>query len=168
MTENIIDLEELKGTVMLYLSEKIIEDLKKNNAYLKVENIKTRLKKNLSGFKRLIDIFKINDINLKSIDIIKQSLNLSAYTWNAYRKAKKSDKVNKDFIKYYDSSYYGLAEWSDEIHKQYFMYAIEEYTVNKPNEKKAKDILKLFKDLDIIDKQDYIEIIESKINRAFK
>ncbi len=40
--------------------------------------------------------------------------------------------------------------------------AIEEYTVNNPNEKKAKDILKLFKDLDIEDKEDYIEVIEEK------
>ena len=60
------------------------------------------------------------------------------------------------------------SEWSDEIHKNYFLDAIEEYTVNNPNEKKAKDVLKLFKDLDIEDKQDYIEVIEEKIRKAFK
>ncbi len=84
-------------------------------------------------------------------------------------KTKKNNKnIKTTFIKHYDSNYYGLAEWSDEIHKNYFLDAIEEYTVNNPNEKKSKDILKLFKDLDIEDKQDYIEVIEEKIRKAFK
>ena len=102
-----------------------------------------------------------------TIKIIRDAMNLHTYTWNAYRKAKKSNKINKTFIKYYDNNYYGLAEWPDEIHKNYFLDAIEKYTVDNPNEKKAKDILKLFKDLDIEDKRDYIEIIKGKIKKAF-
>ena len=97
-----------------------------------------------------------------------QSLESSIYTWNTYRKTKKNNKINKIFVKYYDKNYYGLAEWPDEIHKNYFLEATEKYTVTKPNEKKAKDIFELFKDLEIEDKRDYIEILEGKIKKAFK
>ena len=165
--ENRVDLEELKNTVFLYLSDKSIEILEINNAYLEIQNIKDRFDKGLFDFKKITNIFKIDDIKTTSMDIIKQSLNLSTYTWNAYRKDKSQDKVGRTFVKYYDNNYYGLAEWTDEIHKQYFMDAIDEYTSNNPNEKKANDILKLFKELDIEDKEDYVDIIEDKIKRAF-
>ena len=117
---------------------------------------------------RMINSLKIYNIKISSDDLLKQSLESSIYTWNTYRKTKKNNKINKIFVKYYDKNYYGLAEWPDEIHKNYFLEATEKYTVTKPNEKKAKDIFELFKDLEIEDKRDYIEILEGKIKKAFK
>jgi hypothetical protein len=150
---------------------KIITDNSKNilnsRGVLEVLKLKELLEQKIDEFEKIIMLCRKDDSTKKSLDIIKGLLNSDSYTWNAYRKAKAKGKVNKTFVKYYDSNYYGLSEWSDEIHKKYFLDAIEEYTVNNPNEKKAKDILKLFKDLDIEDKQDYIEIIEGKIKRAF-
>ena len=129
---------------------------------------KDNLEHKIQDYDNLLQVMRQDNITMKSTQIIKEMINSDSYTWNAYRKAKKDNKVNKTFIKYYDNNYYGLAEWSDEIHKKYFLDVIEEYTVNNPNEKKAKDILKLFKDLDIEDKQDYIEVIEEKIKKTFK
>ena len=160
--------EEIFETINIIIND-IVEDIfMDTEVYAYIGDIINTIGDYLINFNQLIDIIRLEKYNIKTIDVIRGALSLDIYTWNAYRKAKESDKINKTFIKYYDSNYYGLAEWSDEIHKQYFMNAIEEYTVTNPNEKKAKDILKLFKDLDIMDKQDYIEIIESKINRAFK
>ena len=99
--------------------------------------------------------------------VIKDVLNSDCYTWTQYRKSRNERSVDKTFVRYYDNNYYGLAEWSDEIHKQYFMDAIDVYTVNSPNEKKASAILNQFKDLDIEDKEDYVDIIEDKIKRTF-
>lgn len=160
----LINYKYLGESIKEFYLEKI-KEIFKLNKYLHLDSIS---KKTLKINRELINVLKKDNLSKESNIIIKEIINSDAFTWNGYRKAKKSGKVNKAFIKYYDSNYYGLAEWADEIHKQYFMDAIEEYTITKPNEKKAKDILKLFKDLDIMDKQDYIEIIESKINRAFK
>ena len=77
-------------------------------------------------------------------------------------------KEPKELVKYYDSNYYGLSEWDDEIHKEYFIDAIKKYTEINPNEKKARDILKLFEGLNIKDKEDYIEIFNSQIKKAFR
>ena len=81
---------------------------------------------------------------------------------------KKAGKEPKELVKYYDSNYYGLSEWDDEIHKEYFIDAIKKYTEINPNEKKARDILKLFEGLNIKDKEDYIEIFNSQIKKAFR
>ncbi|MGI6647484.1 MAG: Eco57I restriction-modification methylase domain-containing protein [Bacillota bacterium] len=139
-----------------------------NKRYIEISKCLALLEQRILNFNEYIDILRNRTGKLKrKLDMLKDCLSGDVYTWNAYRKAKLTDKINKTFIKYYDSNYYGLAEWSDEIHKNYFLDAIEEYTVNNPNEKKARDILKLFKDLDIEDKKDYIEVIQEKIKTAF-
>lgn len=160
--------EDVFETVNIIIKETIEFIFKDEVIYANTKNIIDSVRKYLFTFDQLVNIVRYEKHNTNTNDIVIEALNTDVYTWNAYRKAKKTNKVNKTFIKYYDSIYYGLSEWSDEIHKQYFMDAIEEYTVTEPNEKKANDILKLFKDLDIEDKQDYLEIIEDKINRAFK
>lgn len=157
----------LNNNIFFYISKQVFNILRENNKYIEIKSLKEQLNNKTDAINSLIEIIRKDNPTKKTLDMIKESLNTNSYTWNAYRKAKAKGKVKKTFIKYYDSKYYGLSEWSDEIHKKYFLDAIEEYTVNNPNEKKAKDILKLFKDLDIEDKQDYIEIIEGKIKRAF-
>lgn len=150
------------------LIEHIYSILEKENRYLELDKIKQSCERTLNNIDEMFNIVRQVDNTKKSINIIKDALIKDVLTWNAYIKAKLNNKgQNKTFIKYYDSTYYGLSEWTDEIHKKYFMDAIDEYTVNSPNEKKANDILKSFKELDIEDKEDYLDIIEEKIKRAF-
>ena len=160
--------DELYFMINQLLIQKCSEALVQQNNHLTLVQLISILKEQVVNLNDLMGIFRYKMPTIQSKSVVKDAINDQAYTWNSYRKAKKNNKVNKTFIKYYDSKFYGLAEWSDEIHKNYFLDAIEEYTVNNPNEKKSKDILKLFKDLDIEDKQDYIEVIEEKIRKTFK
>ncbi|OOO61377.1 Eco57I restriction-modification methylase domain-containing protein [Clostridium tepidum] len=162
------NLTKLNEKIYTYISNRLFYIIKNRNRYIEVDELSNVLRDKEKNFGDIIKIVKQDDVVKSTDKIIKEAMESYNYTWNSYRKAKKNNKVNKTFIKYYDSKFYGLAEWSDEIHKNYFLDAIEEYTVNNPNEKKSKDILKLFKDLDIEDKQDYIEVIEEKIRKAFK
>jgi len=158
----------LYNSIDTYFIRLIRENLHNNKKYLAINECVTLLEERVSNFDEYVDVLRNRTAkNIKKPDIIKDCVSKDTYTWSAYRKAKNEEKINKSFTRYYDNDYYGLSEWSDEIHKHYFLDAIEEHTVNSPNEKKAKDVLKLFKELDIQDKQDYIEIIEGKIKRAF-
>lgn len=162
------NLEELYKKIEEYLNNMNYENFIKLEKYLNLKEIRENSYNNIKNIDSVIEIMRKEEPTKKSINIFKDSMNNDCYTWNAYRKVKDKDRLNKRFIKYYDSNYYGLSEWSDEIHKHYFLDAIEEYTETDPNEKKAKDILNLFKDLDIEDKKDYLSVIEGKINRVFK
>jgi hypothetical protein len=161
------NLTELYETINFEIKERCILIFKMKSEALNPLQLLDSLKVLFEKFEQLIEILRIDNHNKKSLELVKQAVNEDSFTWNAYRKVKSKGKVDKVFIKY-DGNNYGLAEWPDEIHKNYFLDAIEEYTVNNPNEKKAKDVLKLFKDLDIEDKQDYIEVIEEKIRKTFK
>lgn len=163
----IYNLTEIILEIYKYLNILVKDFMKIESGFMKLNDIKDTINNEYSSFEKIIELIRLNEPTKKSEVVVKEALNTDAYTWNAYRKDKSQDKVSKTFVKYYDSNYYGLAEWSDEIHKQYFMDAIDEYTVNSLNEKKSKDILKLFKDLEVEDKKDYIDIIEDKIKRAF-
>ncbi|SHJ57327.1 N-6 DNA Methylase [Clostridium amylolyticum] len=166
---DLYSLANLYKSIDTFFIEIISKFLANNNKkYMRIAEFIKLLDEKISNYYEYIDVLRNRTSAIrKTQDIIKDSLSKETYTWNAYRKDKAKDKVSKTFVKYYDNNYYGLSEWSDEIHKQYFMDAIDEYTVNNPNEKKAKDILKLFLDLDIEDKEDYIDVIEGKIKRAF-
>ena len=164
----VIDFDKLFYYLYDLIRLDINKILLKNHNYCDLSFLNNKLRENNEKFDKIISVLKKDDITKRTIDIIRQTINAETNSWNSYIKAKNKNKISKKFIKYYDGDNYGLAEWSDEIHKNYFLDAIEEYTVNNPNEKKAKDILKLFKGLDIEDKQDYIEVIEEKIRKTFK
>ncbi|MBU5425701.1 N-6 DNA methylase [Tissierella pigra] len=164
---DIINFSEIYQAINEYISIKCTTLLRDNIEVTDISQIKDWFVNNDCNYKIILKIFRKDNHTKQVIDLFKDALKGDMYTWNTYRKAKTEGKNDKVFIKY-DANNYGLAEWSDEIHKNYFLDAIEEYTVNNPNEKKAKDILKLFEDLDIEDKQDYIEVIEEKIRKTFK
>ena len=162
------NLKTLYKCIDMFFIRLINDNLSDVGNYVKLNEFSNILNKKVCNFYEYIDILRDRTSEIRTTnDIIKDCISKQTYTWNAYRKDKSKNNINKTFVKYYDSDYYGLAEWSDEIHKQYFMNAIDEYTENSPNEKKAKDILKLFKELEIEDKEDYVDIIEDKIKRAF-
>lgn len=164
--EEIIDIKLYNHISSLMIS-KINCLIKELNYYCEVDKIKELLEKSDSRFEDIKDVMRVGDVTTRTEDMIIKWMNSQTYSWNLYRKAKLDNKIDKIFVNYPEKIQYGLTEWSDEIHKKYFLNAIEEYTINNPNEKKSKDLFELFKDLDIQDKQDYIEIIEGKIRRAF-
>lgn len=166
--KNQYNLNELYLIIDSHLRRKCEDIGTRYNNFININEIIKVIRKEMDNFDDIMDIVRKEYPAKKATQIVIESMSLDLYTWNAYRKAKKSGKINKTFIKYYDTNYYGLAEWSDEIHKNYFLDAIEEYTTNNPNEKKVRDIFKLFEDLEIEDKKDYIEVIQEKIKTAFR
>jgi len=162
------NLSELYTVVNEYLKDEAIEILKSKKKYISLDDIRNTLKEKLHNFEELMNIMRKDNPTKKSKDIVKEALNQFADTWNSYIKNINADKEPKELVKYYDNNYYGLSEWDDEIHKEYFIDAIKEYTEINPNEKKARDILKLFEGLNIKDKEDYIEIFNSQIKKAFR
>lgn len=162
------NLSELYDSINEHIKNETIRILKGIKKYMKHEEIVDSLKKSVDNIDELINIMRNDSITKKSKDIIKEALNQFADTWNSYIKNINAGKEPKELVKYYDSNYYGLSEWDDEVHKEYFIDAIKEYTEINPNEKKARDILKLFEGLNIKDKEDYIEIFNSQIKKAFR
>ncbi|AST58020.1 restriction endonuclease family protein [Thermoanaerobacterium thermosaccharolyticum] len=162
------NLSELYNAINEYIKNGATEILKINQRYMNLNDIRSTLEKLYSNFEELMNIMRKDKPTKKSKDIVKEALNQFADTWNSYIKNINAGKEPKKLVKYYDSTYYGLSEWDDEIHKEYFIDAIKKYTEINPNEKKARDILKLFEGLNIKDKEDYIEIFNSQIKKAFR
>lgn len=162
------NLTELYKTINEYIKNCILEILSDRSCFIDLEQITKELYDKFYNFDSIINIMRKDNPTKKSKDIVKEVLNQFADTWNSYIKKTNAGKEPKELVKYYDNNYYGLSEWDDEIHKEYFIDAIKEYTEINPNEKKARDILKLFEGLDIKDKEDYIEIFNSQIKKAFR
>jgi hypothetical protein len=163
-----IDFSDLHFIINEYLKEEIITILKFYNKYISLDDIRNITADKYINFEELMNIMRKDNPTKKSKDIVKEALNEFTDTWNSYIKKRNEGKEPKELVKYYDSTYYGLSEWDDEIHKEYFIDAIKKYTEINPNEKKARDILKLFEGLNIKDKEDYIEIFNSQIKKAFR
>lgn len=159
---------QLFNAINEHLKKGTIEILTSAKKYMNIMEIRDALKTLYGNFEELMNIMRKDNPTKKSKDIVKEALNQFADTWNSYTKNINAGKESKELVKYYDSNYYGLSEWDDEIHKEYFIDAIKEYTEISPNEKKARDILKLFEVLNIKDKEDYIEIFNSQIRKAFR
>jgi hypothetical protein len=140
--------------------------LKDLNSYASLGEIKDVLVDKCNKFNEFISIMRNKDASISSSQMIKEVLNKYSETWNSYWKNRNADKETLDIIKY-DTSTYGLASWSDEIHKEYFLNAVNEYTGDKPNKKKAEEILNIIKKLDIDDKEEYISVIQKKVDKAF-
>lgn len=162
------NLSELYILVNEHIKNRVIEVIKENTKYMSIDDIRDKLEEIYNNFEELMNIMRKDNPTKKSKDIVKEALNQFADTWNSYIKNINAGKEPKELVKYYDSNYYGLSEWDDEVHKEYFIDAIKEYTEINPNEKKARDILKLFEGLNIKDKEDYIEVLSSQIKKAFR
>jgi hypothetical protein len=160
------NLSELYNKIFEYLKDMTIGLLKDLNSYASLGEIKDVLVDKCNKFNEFISIMRNKDASISSSQMIKEVLNKYSETWNSYWKNRNADKETLDIIKY-DTSTYGLASWSDEIHKEYFLNAVNEYTGDKPNKKKAEEILNIIKKLDIDDKEEYISVIQKKVDKAF-
>jgi len=163
-----LNYNKLYSSIAKYLSEFFENTLLESDNFINIENISKIASSNIGNFDTLIEIMKKEHLTLKTNTVLNEIFSFESDSWNAYIKLKIKDKQTKFFVKYYESNYYGFAEWTDEIHKKYFQDAFSRFTKTEPNEKKAKDILKLFKELDIKDKTDYIEIMEMEIAKVFR
>lgn len=146
--------------------------------YQSSDEVKESLSKEVSQFDKYIDILR-DDISKNTKQVLSSLLNEESDTFKSYMKKRKNNKF-KQYLKY-DNNVYGLSSWSDEIHKKYFIDAINYYTtlddredynekvfVNvKKTKKKAEDALSALKDLDFKDKEDYLEILTEKVRKAF-
>jgi len=162
------NMSKLYSIINNSLKDETIKILRNSRKFLSLNVIRDILQERYDNFEDLMNIMRKDNPTKKSKDIVKEALNQFTDTWNSYIKNINAGKETKELVKYYDSNYYGLSEWDDEIHKEYFIDAIKEYTEISPNEKKARDILKLFEVLNIKDKEDYMEIFNSQIKKAFR
>lgn len=147
--------------------------------YFSPKQIFDLLKKEINDLDEMLDILKSGETTKRTSDVIKDILNLYADTWNKFVKDRKLNKSLKPLVKY-ETNIYGLSDWSDEIHKKYFIDAIDYYTGLydekykntvfegvKKTKKKADSALKAIRELEIEDKEDYIEILTEKVKKAF-
>lgn len=169
--------ENLIKYAKLYILNKSI-DVLEIQFYYSIKLIENRLAndKQIVGF---VTILKGDNFTLKSIEVLKKVLNEYSDTFKTYLKNRKQDKTLKLLVKY-DTNVFGLSKKSDEIHKKYFVDALEYLTsssnqkyngtvfegMNKTN-KKAEEFLKTLTELDFNDKEDYIEVLSEKIVKAF-
>lgn len=160
------NLSELYDKIYEYLKNVSIEILQSLNSYISLKKLKDILADRCDNFNELLNVLRNKDASISSLQMVKDALDDYSETWNSYWKKRNADKETLDIIKY-DTSTYGLASWSDEIHKEYFLNAVNEYTGDKPNKKKAEEILNTIKKLDIDDKEEYISVIQKKVDKAF-
>lgn len=158
------DLSGLYNAIECYIVGQVVEILQQNKKYLMLEEICDLIAHKCNNFDELMKVMRIEDPSKTSIDIIKNCLNLSSDNWNIYFKNSNENKIQNKIVKY-ENDVYGLSVWNDEVHKEYFLNIINEYTVNKPNKKKAENVLKILMDLNIEYKEAYVDEIEKSIKK---
>lgn len=143
------------------------------NKYLNLNEIIELCEENIDNFNVLINILKGNQ-TIKTEKIIGEILNKKSATISSFLK----QKTENEFVKY-ERDFYGLWEWGNENHKQYFVDFINYNTTKNGiantviknvqwNEKKAKSALNVLKQMKFKDKEDYIEILTERIRKAFE
>ena len=172
---NFYNFDLLYNNIEDYISDQVKRYLNKYNAYSSTIEIIN----NLDGplLKQLMIIMKKGG-TIKSTKIINDCI--KSETWNSFVKNRNKSKSLKEFVKY-DTSIYGLSNWSDEIHKKFFIDAIDYYTSNSDDKyngtafdgiritkKRAETALKNLQQLDFEDKEDYLEILTEKVKKAFE
>lgn len=162
----VYNITELYNEISKYIADKAINVLSELGKFAMQQDIYNLLKEKITNIEQLIEIIRIKDPSKKAVDIIKDSISLYSDTWNTFTKNKDNEKSIKEIVRY-ENGVYGLSNWSDEIHKEYFFNIINEYTINKPNKKKAETVLKIIKQLDIEDKEAYVNEIEKSIKKTF-
>jgi hypothetical protein len=174
------NLSKLYNHLTEILNTEILNILKEKGTYFSNVNLVDILDKRLSEFDNIIGILKKDNIAKKKQQVIKDEINKWADTWKTYTTNKNKGKKVKPIVKY-DTTIYGLASWSDELHKDYFIDSIryhisqnnqEEYQQNvfggiKKNEKKARVSLESLKELQFADKEDYIELLSERIDKVY-
>ncbi|RSK36620.1 Eco57I restriction-modification methylase domain-containing protein [Bhargavaea beijingensis] len=172
----------LNGLITLinkYLSEMVLINIKDKRQYVSTTGSLEVLYESLSNVDELIDVLKLYQQNKKAEVLIKQILDENSDTFSKFLKDKMENKKTKDFVKY-DTGVYGVSDWSDEVHKKYFIDAINYFTSSKEDnfadtvfskvkitKKKAETALKFLHVLDFEDKEDYLEILTDKVSKAF-
>lgn len=168
------NLEALHDSIKKLIVQKVKMFFSNSKKYLTLNEIKNMCEKDIENFSNMIKVLKGEDQTVKSEKIVKEILNSYSSTVSNYLK----QKNNNIFIKY-DRDFYGLWEWDDEIHKTFFVDFITYQTSKnaednsvfkdiKRDEKKSKTALNLLKQLDFMDREDYIELLSENINKAFR
>lgn len=167
--------ERLKITLL----EKIIVYLSETKEQTSTTNILNYLKNTVPNFEEVIEVLKFDNLSLKSSQLINKILTDNSDSIKQFIKKKTELKPTKSLIKY-DNNIFGLTEWSDEVHKKFLVNAIEFYISQedsnlndsifyglKKSKKKAIETIEILTELDFAEKDDYIELLTEKVNKAF-
>lgn len=185
VTKSLSDLEKIKfcdlSPIYNFLFKKIneltLDSYKSEEAYFTSFDLEKLIQPKLHNLDQIMDLLRINNSTLSFISILEQGINNDSETIRTF--LSKGNTGLKKFIKY-DTTIYGLADWSDEIHKRYFIDAIDYYTSDS-NEKfkgtkfegigktkrRAETALKNLGQLDFKDKEEYLRILTDKVKKAF-
>lgn len=162
-----------------YISNELVEIITKNNTYMHIQELLENINKNILNTSEIFSVLKGENTTKKTLNVLKNIIDNFSDTWDKYRKQLEKGKGIKPFVKY-DKDIYGLSNWSDEVHKKFFMDSINYHTTELNDQledksfdgviktrKKAEKALNEVNNLNIKDKEDYIEILNEKIIKAF-
>lgn len=164
-------LENLYKEIYKKIVETVKIFLRRNRTYLSLGTVTKELEK-VKEFKELVNVIKYQHTSMSTAQIVKEALDKYAYTWAKYKK--NENKIQRVLIIKYDTSIYGLTEWSNEIHKRYFIDSIsyhfgiettsslQEFLEINKSISKARSSFNVLKNLDFDDKEDYVEILSEK------
>ncbi|WP_413078746.1 Eco57I restriction-modification methylase domain-containing protein [Solibacillus isronensis] len=175
----LFDFSDLYDRINGIIKKEVYKIMMESNVYLSLQQIIDILKNYIKIYPEIMEIMKNGDLSKNYNIIIKEILNSYSDTWNASMKNRLANKSVKIFVKY-ENNIYGLSEWSDEIHKKYFIDSLEYYTspsIKRHSgsvfegatitKKKADAALTALMRLDFGDKDDYIELLTEKVNKTF-
>ncbi|GGJ55437.1 Eco57I restriction-modification methylase domain-containing protein [Virgibacillus salexigens] len=178
---SIYQITESQNKVVKEISFRIQDILEQINSYQDIYSLYPFLEEVLGtkGLNEILDVMKAHNISKRSDKIITEILNSKSDTFSNFIKKRKQEKKPKLFVKY-DANVYGLSYWSDEIHKKYFIDAIDYVTSSSEEKhkgtifegatktrKKAESSINSLKELIFHDKEDYIELLNEKLRKAF-
>ncbi|MGG4507880.1 N-6 DNA methylase [Heyndrickxia sporothermodurans] len=162
-----------------YISNESVEIITENNKYMHIQELLENINKNIKNASEIFSILKDDNTTKKTLIVLKNIIDNFSDTWDKYRKQLEKEKGIKTFVKY-DKDIYGLSKWSDEVHKKFFMDIINYHTTELKDQledksfngvirtkKKSEKALDEINNLNIKDREDYIEVLKEKIIKAF-
>ncbi|WP_284141764.1 N-6 DNA methylase [Virgibacillus sp. LDC-1] len=160
---------------------KVKEVLQLNKSYMGLSDIRDNLLDNNNPhLSEIIKLYKLNKMTESNETILRRIITGNSITINNFLKKRQQLDMGNYIIKY-DNTIFGLTNWSDEVHKKYFVDLIDYLTSSSQKKhdattfevvtktrNKAQSALNALKELNINDKEDYIELLTEKIRKTFE
>lgn len=174
------NLNEFYEFIENILITSILKEFQIQKRYFSNLQLVKYLEGNMQTFKDNIQILRKDDVTKKSEIILKEVSNKFSENLKGFVQKREKNKPLQPLLKY-DTNIWGLSEWSDEIHKAFFVDAIDYFTSTSnekfegtafegitKTKKKALAAIEALKELEFNDKEDYIELLTEKVRKAFE